>query len=53
MLLVEKQVITGDIKLPAFLNGLQLKAKHTNVRQFRIKTTANSGYSTFSVDDKL
>lgn len=37
-----KVLSTGDIKLPTFLNGLQLKTKHTNVRQLRIKTTANS-----------
>ena len=37
-----KVLSTGDIKLPAFLNDLHLKTKHTDVRQCRIKTTANS-----------
>ena len=37
-----KVLSMGDIKLPAFLNGLHLKTKHTDVRQLRIKTTANS-----------
>ena len=37
-----KMLSTGDIKLPAFLNDLHLKTKHTDVRQCRIKTTANS-----------
>lgn len=37
-----KVLSTGDIKLPAFLNDLHLKTKHTDVRQCRIKTIANS-----------
>ena len=37
-----KVLSTGDIKLPAFLNDLHFKTKHTDIRQCRMKTTANS-----------
>jgi putative transposase len=36
-----KESSTGEIKFPSFLSGLHLKARHSNIRQVRIKTTYN------------
>jgi putative transposase len=36
-----KESSTGEIQFPSFLSGLHIKARHSNIRQVRIKTTYN------------